>query len=271
MSIRTSAFHHLKYRLARLLVISCMFLCSSVCFSQHDSSTSSVVGGELLTYNVYYGWFKVGKAELWLDPEIHADNGACHYLVQCRMKTQGWFKLLASLDVCMETQVDTLDFRPIRSIWTIDKAKKSEAREELYVYGTDSVKVEIFEEHKERRSEKKFPRGRHPTRDALANYMWLRSLDDDVLSNGEQVKAFFSKKVYDFSLEPEGTLSYSFEGEKKEGKKFKLIFPVSTAFPKGKEGYVIVSNDSSRVPYRFTVDMNLGSFSFKLDKRELPK
>ena len=45
-----------------------------------------------MTYSMHFGWFKIGKAEVWIDPEIYYENDAPHYLVRCNINSLPWFR-----------------------------------------------------------------------------------------------------------------------------------------------------------------------------------
>ena len=99
--------------------------------------------GEKLIYSVHFGWFEIGEAELWIDPELQNMNGEAHYLIRCNVKSSPWFKMFKAMDMCFESMVKVEDLSPTYSFRDIRQGKKIDVRHDRFSYA-DSVGVEAY-------------------------------------------------------------------------------------------------------------------------------
>lgn len=217
--------------------------------------------GEKLEYTMQYGWFKIGEAIITIDPTLQGNNKD-QFLVQCKLKTTGLAKLLADLQACTETYVDVSSLLPELAIWEINNDKRNETKGEFYTY-SDSVIVLEKREFPYKKRTRSFSKKKGQVRDPLSTYLWLRSQVPSTINNIE-TQVFFSGKVYPFGMVALEPADYKRDSGKEEVLRYELVFPVSTAFPKGKKGKVIVSNDAQKIPLKFEIEMNLGTFHFTL-------
>ncbi|MEP1035430.1 DUF3108 domain-containing protein [Ekhidna sp.] len=225
--------------------------------------------GEKLTYNMKFGWFNIGEAILWLDPDLQYPNDSKkpHYKVQFTVTTASWFRVFSKLSVCMESLIEVDKLQPHRSDRDMEGKGSIDIRHDYFSYA-DSVSVKAYIEDLDQWRYHKFPAGQVPIRDALSTYMWLRSRDKSQFTNTVEVRTFFSNDLYEFRMLPGKSTTHKYSGRKVRALEFGLDFPEGEYFESGKSGRVIMSDDINRFPLRLEIDMTVGSFIFDLDKVE---
>lgn len=216
-----------------------------------------------------FGWFNIGEAVLWLDPEFYYPDGSSkpHYMVQFTVTTASWFRVFKRLQFCMESLIEADQLRPLRSDRDMEGSGKIDIRHDYFSYG-DSVSVEAYIEDIDTWRYHKFPTANVPIRDALSTYMWLRSREKSEFTQTVEVRTFFTNDLYEFSMLPGTQTTHKFDNRKVRALEFGLVFPEGEYFDKGKTGRVIMSDDRNRLPLRLEIDMTVGSFVFDLDKVE---
>ena len=225
--------------------------------------------GEKLTYNMKFGWFNIGEAEVWLDPEFHYPDGKKnpHYKIQFTVTTASWFRVFSKLSVCMESLIEVNTLQPLRSDRDMEGKGKIDIRHDYFTY-SDSISVKAYIEDIDEWRFHKFSKGDVPVRDALSTYMWLRSRDRSQFHDPTEVRTFFSNDLYEFKMLSGTKTTHKYQGRKVGALEFGLDFPEGEYFESGKTGRVIMSDDSNRFPLRLEIDMTVGSFVFDLEKVE---
>ncbi|SNS59897.1 Protein of unknown function [Ekhidna lutea] len=235
--------------------------------SQAQNKSYPFKPGEKLTYNMKFGWFNIGEAVLWLDPEFHYPNKKPHYKIQFTVTTASWFKVFSKLSFCMESLIEVNDLKPLRSDRDMEGRNKIDIRHDYFTYA-DSISIKAYIEDLDEWRYHRFPQGNVPIRDALSTYMWLRSRDRSQFSDEIEMRTFFTNDLYEFVMLPGKKTTHRYEDRKVGALEFGLVFPEGEFFDEGKTGLVILSDDRNRYPLRMEIDMTVGSFVFELDKVE---
>ena len=225
--------------------------------------------GEKLTYNMKFGWFNIGEAILWVDPDFHYPNKSKkpYYKVQFTVTTASWFRIFSRLSVCMESLIEADKLQPLRSHRDMEGKNQIDIRHDYFSYA-DSVSVKAYIEDLDEWRYHTFPTGNVPIRDALSTYMWLRSRDKSQFVNTVEIRTFFSNDLYEFKMLQGTSTTHRYDNQKVRALEFGLVFPEGEYFDEGKTGRVILSDDRNRFPLRLEIDMTVGSFIFELDKVE---
>lgn len=252
---------------ARVMFLSLMFSVAVQSTAQNKSYPFKP--GEKLTYNMKFGWFNIGEAVMWLDPEFHYPEKSKkpHYKVQFTVTTASWFKVFSKLSVCMESLIEANQLQPLRSDRDMEGKGSIDIRHDYFSYA-DSISVKAYIEDIDEWRYHKFPNGNVPIRDALSTYMWLRSRDKSQFSRTVEMRTFFSNDLYEFRMLPGKSTTHKYQNRKVGALEFGLVFPEGEYFDDGKTGRVIMSDDRNRFPLRLEIDMTVGSFIFDLEKVE---
>ncbi|MEP5613484.1 MAG: DUF3108 domain-containing protein [Cyclobacteriaceae bacterium] len=256
-----------SYSKTRQLLTIIVFLCllNSGFKTQAQNKSYPFKQGEKMTYSVFFGWFDIGEAEVWIDPEIHFEQGIPHFMVRLNITSSPWFRFLKPMDMCFESLINVNDLRPTNSFRDIKQGRKVDIRYDKFSY-RDSISVEAYIEDIDKHRSHKFAFSEIPFRDALSTYLYLRSRDLANATDRIEVRTFFSNELYEFYIEPEDKGRFNMDGDRIPTAEFKLIFPPSDLMAKGKAGSVIVSADERQIPLKFKVNLNVGSFALVLDE-----
>ena len=148
-----------------------------------------ITPGEELLYTMNYGWFTIGKAEIFFDKEIWEVDDLSYYYLQCRVQTTGVFDFFTSTDICLESWIDVESLRPKVSYRQVFFGRKMDIRTDRYDY-TDSVTISTYVEDVDRHQVKKSDT---ITLDLLSTYLNLREIiHQNIPSDTVFVKLHFS-------------------------------------------------------------------------------
>lgn len=254
--------------LSRNLFILCVLLSGYSAKAQNNSYPFRP--GERLNYSMHFGWFRIGEAEIWIDPKINAEEGTSCYLIRANFISTNWGLVFPKLDVCLESLVDINSLRPQVSLRNMQYGKSIDIRTDDFAYG-DSVRVHTYIEDIDSHRYHAFSKSEVPIFDVLSTYLWMRSQDVDKLKESVTVGVFYTKSLYQFTLEYTEDVVYMLNDELVDALEFKMIFAENDIFTKGKYGQAIVTADERRLPLEFKIDMSLGSFYFKLEDFQVDK
>lgn len=221
--------------------------------------------GEILEYSMHFGWFEVGKAEFWIDPELQYIDGEAYYSVQGQINTSSWARIFKAITGCFESLIHVETLQPLRSYRTMNSGKKiDDVRTDHFSY-SDSLKIHTYVEDVDEHRYRSFNRKENvPMRDFLSTFLLLRTVqfkDNQPLN----MRSFYSNTLYDLKIIPGKEKDYNLKKKKIKSREYRLEFPKNEYFKKGKNGGAILSEEPDRKPLRIEIDMVLGSFYLKLD------
>ncbi|MEP5613578.1 MAG: DUF3108 domain-containing protein [Cyclobacteriaceae bacterium] len=220
--------------------------------------------GEKLIYSMHFGWFEVGEAEFWIDPELRYIDGEAYYSVQGAINTSSWARIFKAITGCFESLIHVETLEPLRSHRTMNSGKKTvDVRTDNFTY-SDSLKIHTYVEDVDEHRYRSFNREKNiPMRDFLSTFLLLRTVqfkDNQPL----EMRSFYSNTLYELKVVPGKQTDYDLKKKKIVSREFGLEFPKNEYFKRGKNGSAILSEESDRRPLRIEIDMALGSFYLKL-------
>lgn len=222
--------------------------------------------GETLTYSMHFGWFDVGEAEFWIDPELKYIDGEAYYSVQGQINTSSWARIFKAITGCFESLIHVETLQPFRSHRTMNSGKKTvDVRTDNFTYG-DSLKIHTYVEDIDEHRYRAFQRQDNiPMHDFLSTFLFLRTVQ---LNDNQplDMRSFYSNTLYQLRVVPVRIKDYNHKKTKISAREYRLEFPKNEYFKRGKNGSAIVSEEPDRRPLRIQIDMVLGSFYLKLDE-----
>jgi len=231
-----------------------ILLASLIGYSQENVHDIRFILGEKLDYKIKYGWFKIGEARISVDSKMHPIDQVAHYRVSFNLKTVGWLKIFANLDLDFESFINSRTLQPHHAKRITISSKKSNSQFDEFDYEADSIMVRTYHKEKDEYKLSSFLRkGPHFT-DALGTYFYARSTK---LAIKEQTRLYIANRIYHFRMNLEDTNS------KKNSSYYKLIFPPIKQFPREKKSYAILSNNLN-IPLEIKLATNNGNFFFIL-------
>ena len=240
----------------RLFSIIILFISLASYAQENFTENTNLVRGEKLQYKIKYGWFKIGEAEVEVDPEFHMLDGSPHYYVHFDLKTAGWAKFFSSVHVEFQSYIDAETFRPHHTYRGLSTSKKVNNQHDKFFY-RDSIYVETYRENQDTTRKSTYPLKGSKFTDALGTYLYVRSLDLN-MHQDEQVRFYIANHLYDFTMTPNSK-------ESGPGNKYyKLIFPPIKEFPPNKTSYTILDRNKN-IPLEIKLASNNGNFYLLLD------
>jgi hypothetical protein len=223
--------------------------------------------GEQLNYSMHFGWFEVGEAEFYIDPELQYIDGEAYYSVHGEINTSSWARIFKAITGCFESLIHVETLQPLRSYRTMNSGKKTvDVRTDHFDY-SDSLKIHTYvEDLDEHRYRSFFRKENVPMRDFLSTFLFLRTVQFPD-NQPVDMRSFYTNSLYELKVTPGKQTDYNLNKRKIRSKEYKLEFPKNEYFKRGKNGSAIVSEESDRIPLRIEIDMVLGGFYLKLADR----
>lgn len=225
--------------------------------------------GEKLNYTMHFGWFEVGKAEFFIDPEIQTIDGEAYYSVQGIITPSGWGKIFKAITGCYESLINVETLRPLRSHREMKSGKKiTDVRTDNFNYAySDTLKIHTYVEDVDDHRYRAFPKKKDvPMLDFLSTFLFVRNVEFPD-NQAIDLRSFYSNTLYEFRVIPGQLKTYEAKQRKFRSREYSLEFPRNSYFKKGKKhGSAIVSEEANRLPLRIEINMKLGTFYLKLDK-----
>ncbi len=223
----------------------------------------SFTPGESLTYSIKYGIFKVGRAEVYLDRELWEIEGRPHYYLQFRMENSGFISLFTTLDLCMESWIDSSTLKPKKSARHFFYGSKMDVRTDRFDYA-DSITVSTYVEDVDRHHSAKLKEQDTLIFDALSSYLYLRNK----LPELEETESTHIQIYFTYDLYTQG-IQFTEMVDEDLGR-YDIRFAESDQFKKGGTSYILGSQTGEFVPQKLVIDLSLGKLVFELVDRKFP-
>lgn len=229
--------------------------------------------GEKLAYKIQYGWFTIGRGEVWVDNEFHypedrqyLSSDQKHLKVCSSGRTVGLMGALANLDSHFEALVDPKTCNSIYSSRYIKFGKDVDSRFNKFWYSPDSLYYDTYVQHRNSQREGAFSLAEGSIFDALSSYIYLRNVPLKQMSRGDSllITTFWSNDTYQFGLEYIKKETIKLNGKKINAYKLYLLFPKSGTFPEEKQSYAWISTDGRNIPLKVLAKMSYGTFKCEL-------
>lgn len=244
----------------RKFVSGVLLLITLSVYSQNSlMENKNILRGEKLQYNIKYGWFKIGEAEVEVGKNFEIIDGEPHYVARFDLVTAGWAKFFASVHVEFKSYIHAKTFKPHHAYRGLSTSKKINNQHDKFFY-KDSVYVETYREDKDKTKTTSYPIYGPTFTDAMGTYLYVRGLPLN-LDKKESARFYIAGRVYDFSMTPNKAES----GQ--NDKYYKLIFPPIKEFPPDKTSYAILNREKN-IPKEIKLASNNGNFYFVLDEEE---
>lgn len=249
-----------------VVLIIFYLITSSVSFSQPNNKNVRFVPGEKLSFELRYGWFTMGKAEITLDKNIKLINGENYYKTDISASTAGLMRLFDGIDDHFSGMVNVQNYKSITSEKHI-RHKRGEW-DQWNHFDYDEMKVDV--------KGKKWNKDKlehwevsltEDTYDILGTYLYIRGIDWSKYQKGDSVmfKTFYEEELYDFGVEHGGTEMVRFNDTRYEAQKLYGLFPITKTFPKERSVTVWVINyDGINLPIQIEAQIKFGKVKVDL-------
>lgn len=216
--------------------------------------------GERLVYEMEYGWFTLGQAEVVLDETLYTVDGSLYYKTDIHARTLGLLRLFEGIEDRFSGLVSVDDYRSIRSEKHL--VRKKGLWDQWNFFNYDSMKVSVRAKEWGDTSPRFWTVDlTGDTYDIPGTYLYLRSQDWSKYKPGDSLmlKTFYEKKLYEFGVEHGGTEEVTFNDIPHTAQILHMLFPVSGTFPQKRAVTIWVINyDDVNLPVRLEAQTKFG-------------
>ncbi len=251
--------------LAAALFISSAFLLEKPFvspFSAHNRVENlSFATGEVLDYNINFGFLKAGEGKMVIQEEMYQVKGTPCYKIDFFGKTTGAAAWIADVDNNWGAYVDAVELKPHLTYRNIQEGKyrKREVAEFDYPQHLIHYKELDFETGEVKENEKIKATGQ--IFDMICGMAYLRNYDFDALHQGDTIsfKAFLEDTLYDFNIVYHGKEKVKTKVGKFRAHVLKPIMPENKLFSGTQPITVWFSDDENQIPVRIDADFAVGN------------
>lgn len=224
-------------------------------FSANDHKFNK---GEVLSFDLGYGWFTLGKADLVVSDSLHTYSDRDCYKVDISGKTTGLLGAFSKVNDSWGGYVDASTMLPLNAYADLQEGKYQRKEQIEYDHDKGLITLDMVKRQRERPT--KYYEFQGEIYDLISGYLKVRNLDFTEVSKGDTIKfrAFYDEIYYDF-----GVLYDGFETVKTEVGKLKAhrvipIIPENKIFPGTNPITAWISADANQLPLKVEADMFFG-------------
>ena len=224
--------------------------------------------GEKLTYTIYYNWGYLWIAAGTVTFEVRSDGGQYHYV--CHGRTFDKYDSFFKVRDYFESKVDTTSLLPTHFKREVEEGDYIRFDSIAFNQNDYSVK-EYIGKTREVAGERNFTL-EHCSHDLLSIVYFLRNIDTEVLSPGDQLPmdVFFDKELFNLNLK------YKEYDEKKKIKElgkypvkvFQPTLVTGNVFTEEAVMNIYISDDGNNIPLLIESPVSVGSVKAVLSSYE---
>ena len=214
--------------------------------------------GEILEFDLGYGWFTLGKADLRISDGLELYNQVPCHRVEIKGRTSGILGVVTKVDDSWGGIVDAQTGLPLMAYADINEGKYQRKEEISYDYEKEEIRIDMIKKHTAR------PTKFYPLEDGLydmvSGYLKMRNIDYSSLSVGDTVvfRTFYDETYYDFGVLYEGIEEIKTEVGKLNAHRIVPIIPENDIFTGTNPIVGWISADRNQLPLRIEANMWVG-------------
>lgn len=222
--------------------------------------------GEVLNFEVSYGWLNLADAKLEIHKRPHQINGEEHFKIDVYGKTKGAATLFGKVNDNWGSYLHTKTILPSQSYRHIEEGNYRKHEVIDFDQKNQMAYMTLYDRDNSRVKEKRFFDLPGEVQDIVSGFYELRTMDLKTLNPGQTVviRGFFDKEIYNIKLIYDGEESietalgvkktYVFSPEIPSNKLFRGDFPIK----------VWVTQDQNKIPVRIKANLFLGSLNLEI-------
>ena len=214
--------------------------------------------GEELSFDLGYGWFTLGKAELSISNQLHQLEQTNCFKVDIKGKTTGLLGAFSKVDDTWGGYVDAQSLLPLSAYADLHEGKYQRKEDIRYNHTDGTITINMVKKNKPRPT--KYYEFEGEIYDLISGYLKLRNIDYSLLSPGDtvQFRAFYDEIYYDFGVLFEGIEEVKTEVGKLKAYRIVPIIPENKIFPGINPITAWISADPNQLPLLIEADMFFG-------------
>lgn len=254
----------------------CIFLVLALnsAFTSIDSTEFESVNydsfkrGEKLEFQVNFGFFAIGEAEMVIDKNLYKINYRDCYKIDIYGRTSGMVDWVAKVDDHWGAYVDSLALVPHISYRNIKEGKYRKNEVVRFDHNVNLIETKVKDKKTGKFKEPKVYVAPSGIRDMMAGAMYMRTIDFSSMNNGDKfmIHGFFEDSFYDLELIYRGKEKVKTKAGKFNAFKFAPVIPDNELFD-GEDSIVAwISDDENKIPLKIQAKMFIGNVSVELSK-----
>ena len=248
-----------------------LIICSA--FVASDGSKYDIVPhdnfqrGEVLKFNVKFGFFSVGEAEMLIDDELYKINNRYCYKTDVYGRTSGMVDWVAQVDDHWGAYVDSAALVPHISYRNIKEGKYRKNEVVRFDHRVNLIEAKTVDKKTGEYKEPKVYVAPDGVRDMLAGAMFIRTVDFDQMKKGDQftVQGFFEDSFYDLHLIYRGKEKVKTKAGKFRAIKIAPVVPDNDLFDGDDSVLAYISDDDNHIPLKIEAKMFIGNVGVELE------
>ena len=236
--------------------ILALFSFDSKLSTQQHEENKSFTTGEVLKYNLHYGFLDAGQAVITVDTKLYKVNNHICYKLNVDGKTTGTTNMLFNVKDVFGSYIDTATLFPEIGYRIIKEGKYRKKEMVYFDQETHNVKVVVEGEPE---ANFKTPEG---VLDLVSGYYNIRNINFTKLSVGTVItkNVFFEDKNYSFSMEYLGKEKLKTSKGTFNTIVISPLMPENALFRSGKNSVRLwMSDDANKIPLKAKAEMFVGS------------
>lgn len=223
--------------------------------------------GEELKFNVKFGIFSVGEAEMLIDDNSYNINHRKCYKVDIYGRTSGMVDWVAKVDDHWGAYVDTVALIPHISYRNIKEGKYRKNEVVRFDHRVNLIEAKTIDKKTGKFKEPKVYVAPDGVRDMLAGALYLRTVDFSKMKKGDRftINGFFEDSFYDLELIFRGREKVKTKAGKFNAIKLAPLVPDNELFDGEDSILAYVSDDENRLPLKIMAKMFIGNVSVELE------
>jgi hypothetical protein len=222
--------------------------------------------GEYIKYKLTYGFFTVGKGRASISDTYYTMNGRTCFKVDAFGSTVGMVSWVSDVDDHWGAYIDTVSILPHQSFRIIREGRYKLDEYTTFDHENKVVTVKALDKKTGKfNPPKQYETSLH-TRDMVAGFLYMRTLDFSKLQQGDTVliKGFFEDTFYKQAIVYHGREVIKMKFGKVRALKFKPVMPANKLFDGENSITAWFSDDRNRIPLRIDAEMFIGSAGVEL-------
>lgn len=248
-----------------IFLVGISIICSALLDKPSDHANGfdqlSFSAGEVLDYQINFGFLKAGEGKMVIQDKIHQVKGNPCFKIDLYGKTTGAASWLAKVDNNWGAYVDAVEIKPHLTYRNIQEGnyRKKEVAEFNYKHNMIQYSELDFKTGRIKETDK--IKATHQIFDLIGGMAYLRNYDFHQLAIGDTVafKAFLEDTVYDFNIVYYGKEEVKTKVGRFNAHVLRPIMPPNKMFSGTQPITIWFSDDQNHIPVRIDADFVIGN------------
>ncbi len=253
-----------------LLVLMVWFAGYGVAQDRTQASYPYIQPGEVLTYQISYGFLSIGEAVIATSSTLHTLKNIPSYKVDISGRTTGAVGWVAKVDDKWGAYLRADNLLPIRNYRIVRENNYKRDEKTFFDYTAKSIQYYRYDHKAEKFNDPEIHEFTKPVRDLIGGYHYLKQLDYNAMQVGDTIKlfGFFENEFYTFDILYKGKEKLKTAFGKVAAIKLVPVMPDNKVFDGENSISLWLSDDSNRIPLKAEANMFIGRAVIEISKYE---